>query len=498
MAIDASQCDASRLIRFLSREMDELELAMLERHLERCPVCRTRLQDTVADASDWDQAGDFLQDQPFDLEPLSSSESANPPNDPLETAKCRALDLLAPSDDPRMLGRVGPYEISGLIGSGGMGAVFKGFDRSLNRFVAVKVLAAQLALMGSARSRFAREAQAAAAVMHDNVVAIHSVAEDCNPPYLVMPYIRGESLEKRLSEQGSLSVPEILRIAMQTASGLAAAHAQGLVHRDIKPANILLEHGVERVRITDFGLARAVDDASLTLSGMIAGTPQFMSPEQARGDPIDERSDLFSLGSLMYVMCTGRPPFRAETSYGTLRRITDVEPPSIREVRPEVPPWLCRVVAKLMEKSPAERYQTAGQVEELLQQCLAHVQTSDKSLPLELRARTGAKLASRQFAAKVGIGLLGIVVVTGALLWNQTTPKSGKLTKPDFAGIPILPGSSRANAQSSSTESSPQDIRWNDGLSETLKQVRERAGRLDEMSLRPFDAGPVGPPSADK
>src|SRR5581483_10498584 len=126
-------------------------------------------------------------------------------------------------------------------------------------------------------------------------------------------YIPGCSLQDRLDRQGPLELKEILRIGMQVAAGLSAAHAQGLVHRDIKPANILLEHGVERVKITDFGLARTIDDASLTASGVIAGTPQYMAPEQARGEGVDHRSDLFSLGSVLYAMCTGHSPFRAET-----------------------------------------------------------------------------------------------------------------------------------------------------------------------------------------
>ena len=187
-------------------------------------------------------------------------------------------------------------------------------------------------------------------MVHDNVISIHSVAVWNGLPYLVMPYVCGESLEKRLGRQGPLAVTEILRIGMQTACGLAAAHAQGLVHRDIKPANILLENGVERIKITDFGLARAVDDASLTRTGMIAGTPQYMSPEQARGESVDHRSDLFSLGSVLYAASTGRPPFRAETTFGVLRRITDNEPRPVREINPEIPSWLAAIISKLHAK----------------------------------------------------------------------------------------------------------------------------------------------------
>ena len=257
---------------------------------------------------------------------------------------------------PQMLGRLGGYEVSGVVGAGGMGVVLKAIDKSLDRTVAIKVLAPHLATSGAAGKRFAREAKAAAAVLHPNVIAIHSVSNDESLPYLVMPYVRGTSLQKRLDQEGPLSLQEILRIGSQIAAGLAAAHAQGLVHRDIKPANILLEEGVERVTITDFGLARAVDDATITHSGMIAGTPQYMSPEQARGEAVDPRSDLFSLGSVLYAVCTGRPPFRAETSYGVMRRITDDEPTPIREINPDIPEWLCQIIGKLMSKRAADRY----------------------------------------------------------------------------------------------------------------------------------------------
>lgn len=261
------------------------------------------------------------------------------------------LDFLGPTDDPHMLGRFAGYEISAVIGCGGMGIVLKGFDSALNRYSAIKILTPHYASSKAARQRFEREAQAAAAVVHDNVIAIHGVAEFNGVPYLVMPYIKDQSLQKRIDREGSLSVAEILRIAMQSARGLAAAHEQGLVHRDIKPANILLPENVERVMITDFGLARAADDASLTRSGVIAGTPQYMSPEQARGEGIDARSDLFSLGSVMYAMSTGHPPFRAETPYGILRRITDNPPRPVRELNPGIPDWLCGIVSRLHAKN---------------------------------------------------------------------------------------------------------------------------------------------------
>src|SRR5262249_15234818 len=159
----------------------------------------------------------------------------------------------------------------------------------------------------------------------------------------------------RLDCQGPLEAEEVARIGMQTALGLAAAHAQGLVHRDIKPSNLLLENG--RVKITDFGLARTVDDASLTRSGVIAGTPQDMAPEQARAEPIDHRADLFSLGSVLYALCAGRPPFSASSPLAVLRSVSDEEPTPLRVVNPEVPVWLEGVIARLMAKDPADRFQ---------------------------------------------------------------------------------------------------------------------------------------------
>jgi serine/threonine protein kinase len=174
------------------------------------------------------------------------------------------LDFLAPSDKPGSLGRLGHYEVFELIGRGGMGVVLRAFDEKLHRVVAVKVMAPQLATNATARMRFVREARAAAAVRNEHVIGIHAVEEADKLPYLAMEYIAGVSLQERLDRSGPLELKEVLRIGIQTATGLAAAHAQGLIHRDIKPANILLENGVERVKITDFGLARAVDDVSLT------------------------------------------------------------------------------------------------------------------------------------------------------------------------------------------------------------------------------------------
>jgi WD40 repeat protein/serine/threonine protein kinase len=281
---------------------------------------------------------------------------------------------LAPPDKPGRLGQLDRYEIIETIGHGGMGVVLTAVDRSLQRIVAIKVLAAHLATSPGARKRFIREAQAAAAVRDEHVISIYAVEESRDLPYLVMEYIEGISLEERISGAAPLGLKEILRIGMQTAAGLSAAHAQGLVHRDIKPANILLENGVQRVKITDFGLARAVDDASLTQSGVVAGTPQYMAPEQARGEPVDQRTDLFSLGSVLYTLCTGRVPFRAEGSLAVLKRVCEDCPRSIREINPEIPDWLVETIDRLHAKNPADRCQSARELADLFERQLAYLQ----------------------------------------------------------------------------------------------------------------------------
>lgn len=346
-------------------------------HVDGCSRCQIRLSELAAEEEEWADVQTVLSTDEREI--ISSDRS------PLsvggqwhgKSAKwtdAMAKQLLSPASHPEMLGRIGRYEVERLIGSGGMGVVFKASDSELNRPVAVKVLAPHLADSGAGRKRFAREARAAAAVVHEHVVSIHNVETDSEVPFLVMQYVAGESLQQRMERVGPLQLCEILRIGMQTASGLSAAHAQGLVHRDVKPANIMLEHGVDRALLTDFGLARASDDASLTRTGYHPGTPQYMSPEQVRGDLIDQRSDLFSLGSVIYAMCTGRPPFRAESSFAVLRRITDTEPRSICEVNSDMPLWLDNLVQKLLAKDPVERFQSADEIASVLQQCLAHVQ----------------------------------------------------------------------------------------------------------------------------
>ncbi len=302
---------------------------------------------------------------------------APPPDEP--------LDFLDPPLRADAIGRLGHYEVLNVVGRGGFGIVFRAFDDVLQRVVAVKVLSPRMAATSPARQRFLREARGYAAVRHENVVQVHGIAAD-PLPYLVMEFVPGESLEGLITRTGPLPAADVVRIGVQVARGLAAAHATGIVHRDIKPANVLIEAGPDRrAKLTDFGLARAADDASLTQSGMVAGTPLFMAPEQARGETVDHRADLFSLGSVLYTMATGRPPFRAPTSMAVLKRVCDDDPRPVRDVIPEVPPGLCAVIARLHAKDPAARIQTAAEAAELLAKSLTETPVGPASRRFEPR-----------------------------------------------------------------------------------------------------------------
>jgi WD40 repeat protein/serine/threonine protein kinase len=322
-----------------------------------------------------------------------------------------SLAFLDRPRDPSALGQLDHYEVLDVIGRGATGVVLRARDTKLLRIVAIKVLGQQLAASAGARQRFIREAQAAAAVRDDHVVAIHAVCDDGPRPYLVMEYIRGKTLEEKIKQTGAMVLAEILRIGSQLARGLAAAHAQGVIHRDIKPANILLENGIQRVKITDFGLARALDDVAPTKKGVLAGTPLFMSPEQARGEATDHRTDLFSLGSVLYMMCAGRPPFLADSMAEVLKRVGEDTPPSLRELNPDIPAWLDDLIAKLHAKKVGDRWASAHEVADALGEQLARLQQSLPPL---------TKIAARGRRHLVALGLAGLLVTLAALvLWMR-------------------------------------------------------------------------------
>ena len=357
------------------------------------------------------------------------------------------LRLLDPPTGPGCLGRLGRYEVQRVLGCGGFGVVLRAFDPELHRPVAVKVLAPHLAASAAARERFTREARAGAALHDEHVVAIHDVGS-FRPdwPYFVMEYVQGQSLQDKLERSAPLPLVEALRIAHQTALGLAAAHAQGLVHRDVKPANILLENGVERVKLTDFGLVQAADDAlRLTQTGTVAGTPEYMAPEQARGEAVDARADLFSLGTVLYELCTGRSPFRAATPLATLRRVSEETPPPVRSLNPAVPDWLEGVIARLHAKAPADRFRSAAEAAELFGRRLQLLQQGDgtdaaapdrREPNRESRAAPPSCRENRRFRT---LAVLAFVLLLTALLGGVVLVCLPGTRPPDRVGVALTP-----------------------------------------------------------
>jgi eukaryotic-like serine/threonine-protein kinase len=357
---------------------------------------------------------------------VSASQTAVGENTPTDD---EALSFLAPPRRPDSLGRIGHYEVLQVLGNGGFGIVFRAFDDVLHRVVAVKVLSPLMATTSPARKRFLREARSSAQVRHENVVQVYEVGEQ-PLPYIAMEFIPGETLQQRLDRLGPVEPAEVVRVGRQLAEGLAAAHAQDLIHRDIKPGNVLLEGGAGRVRITDFGLARAADDASISQSGIIAGTPMYMAPEQARGEELDQRADLFSLGSVLYQMAAGRPPFRANSTVAVLKRVADDTPRDIREVIPETPQWLCAIIAKLHAKDPGERYQSAREVAEVLADCEAQLKANAKLKDYSRIPRSNPRRSGRRkWLAAAAVLLLPVIAlamtetagVTHLLLGRQST-----------------------------------------------------------------------------
>ncbi len=281
------------------------------------------------------------------------------------------LSFLAPSTRAGSLGRVGEYEILGVLGRGAMGIVLRGYDRALNRTVAVKVQDPSLVLGRRLRAKFLREARAAGAINHPGVVTIYKVNVAQDRPYLAMEYVAG-SLRERIRYGGPLEMVEVLRISLQVAEGLAAAHARGVLHRDIKPANILLEDGAQRVKISDFGLAIEGLAVGCAVSpDKVMGTPSYMSPEQARNEPLDARSDLFSLGCVIYAMLSGRSPFRGESPAEALASVLEFHPGPPPELHHRCSGALNTLVMRLLSKDRDDRPSSASTVAAALRLLLA-------------------------------------------------------------------------------------------------------------------------------
>jgi serine/threonine protein kinase len=344
----------------------------------RCPHCKepTRL-------SALDEAA-----------PVPTPTVAPPGKD--AAASGESFDFLGPPQRPDELGRLGPYRVLKVLGTGGMGVVFKAEDPSLKRLVALKAMKPAYAEDKAAAKRFEREAQAVGAIKHDNIVTIYQVGQDRKTPYLAMELLAGEPLDDRLERDRLLPTADVVRIGKSIAKGLAAAHKLGLIHRDIKPGNIWLEQKEEErdeggglrdeegrptagssvhpsslnphpfsVKILDFGLARSAEPTEqLTATGVIVGTPEYMAPEQARGAKVDFRVDLWSLGVLLYRMSTGELPFKrkGKNLMSVLVAIAKEEPTQPVFLNSEIPDELSTLIMELLDKDPASRPASAAAV----------------------------------------------------------------------------------------------------------------------------------------
>lgn len=423
--MNTETCGPQHANAYLNGDLAPQQEQQYVKHLDSCASCREHLESVAAGDDIWRDVRELLLPK---TAAAGNSETGVTDDSRLPVSIQQVVRSLQPTDDPKSMGRIDNFEVMGVVGSGAMGVVLKARDTSLDRIVALKVMNPALASSGTARSRFEREAKAAAAIHHHNVVAIHGVQTSTELPYLVMPYLKGVSLQQRVDHQGPFSLAEILRIGSQIAAGLAAAHQQGVVHRDIKPSNVMLDNGVETAVITDFGLARIVDDATMTRTGVISGTPEFMSPEQARGDVMDGKSDMFSLGSVLYMLGTGYPPFRAQTSVGVLRRITDDTPRSIRQLNPEIPVWLCTIIENLLRKDPASR-PTAIETQVTLERCLAHVYQPDQvALPVDFRDNESKPFPFRPVLLGVITMILAATVLAFLVFYESDNQKA---TRPD-------------------------------------------------------------------
>lgn len=466
--VSMNHLNRGQLLQIIQDELSLDESREYSAHLDHCLLCQRELETHAADPTWWKETQSFLSTSELQRPDFANTQIRGEKTTGTPAAKgvsekninrdeIRRDELESEREEEatQVFGRLNHYEIHDVIGQGGFGIVYKAKDTELQRWVAIKMLAPHLASNGAARQRFAREAQAAAAIIHPNVVPIYSVHSEHTPPYLVMQYVPGNTLEQRIQSEGPLSLETAIRISLQLADGLAAAHSQGLIHRDIKPANVLLEIKGDRAYLTDFGLARAGDDVSMTHSGFLVGTPQYMSPEQVNGNTIDARSDLFSLGSILYCMLTGRVPFRGETPIAILRKVADSAHRPVREVNRSLPAWVDRLIDLLLAKEPHQRIQTAEELSQTLRVTLQHLQNPDfNPLPAKLKRDESNRVwQGKRLVITGGIvmGTFAIGLALGQMFipsnTNETKPRGegdkSELTKP-FAGpaITSLPESS--------------------------------------------------------
>jgi len=310
--------------------------------------------------------------------------------------------------------QLGHYDIVAELGRGGMGVVYKGYEASLHRYVAIKVLADSLAHDEQVKERFLREARSMAALNDPHIIQIYFIGDDAGQTYFVMEFVDGESLSSVLKREGLLHAEQAARIVYQTAQGLSTAHDRGVIHRDIKPGNIMITSR-GNVKIADFGIALSTQDFSkkLTSTGEFVGTPGYLSPEVCLGKPVDQRSDIFSLGIVLFEMLAGRMPFTEESPLGLMLEVVKAEIPDVCALNSEVDPELARILSRMIAKDPAERYQSC------------HELTAD--LGRHPLLATGGTLRLQTQPSPAAATVIGMKTpVSGQSALPRTTPASGQ------------------------------------------------------------------------
>ncbi len=416
----------SALKHLLDDTLGESDHAALIGHLDRCEACTNRLEQLAADDQFWQVSAKSLRiDDQLPVDDTSTDQLSK--DDAVAAIPLSPVlkSLLAPSEDPYSLGRVGRFEILGVVGSGGMGTVLKARDVDIDRIVALKLPATHLMDSPTALERIEREARSAATIRHPSIIEIYQVERWREIPYLVMPYHKGPSLTARLSSDGPMDLLESIRVARQTAEVLAAAHEHGVVHRDVKPGNILLGKGTERAVLTDFGIAKIQSDAQVTATGVIVGTPAFLSPEQASGEEATPQSDLFSLGSVLWSMLAGRPPFVDLPTHTVVAAIGSGKLPKLHDVRTDLPRWAYRLVDWLHQVAPIDRPESSRRCTEVLRSCEQHLlDPLDHPLPMVLATETKSNRSRH-----VLLSFVAMSVCTATITLMAMTPVPAKKTR---------------------------------------------------------------------
>jgi serine/threonine-protein kinase len=314
------------------------------------------------------------------------------------------------------------YQLESKLGSGGMSTVYLAIDEILDRPVAVKLLHREISDEADQLERFRREARAAARLSHPNLVAVIDAGEDGGRPYIVLEYVEGETLKQRIQRQGALPVDEAVAYAIEIGRGLAAAHDRKLVHRDVKPQNVLIDQE-GRAKVTDFGIARSKEVRGLTATGRVLGTTDYVSPEQAMGESVDERSDIYSLGVVLYEMLTGEVPFHAETQVGVAMKHVNEPMPDVFELSPEVSAAVAAVVDQATAKDPSQRYATAADMVRDLEGTL-EVEAARSGTTGEATAVLRSVRRSRRWpvgrvsGAGLAMGIVGAALIAAALVFG--------------------------------------------------------------------------------